>query len=260
MKTNQARSSRFSVRCSTCTPAFPTPLPAPTFLLSAFCLLLLLGTASAATRYVWQGSFSPAPPYTNWASAAHVIQNAVDAAQTGDTVRVAGGVYATGGRAVGINLLVNRVAIDRAITVQSLMGPEVTSIVGTGPPGSNAVRCVYLTYAALLAGFTLTNGATQTSDNGYPDTSGGGVWCESSSAVVSNCVLTGNSAFCGGGAWSGTLNNCTLAGNSAEWGGGARSGERNRKSSFQWEESSGMFAQSGEDFPLLSPQFPSVRK
>jgi hypothetical protein len=76
----------------------------------------------------------------------------VDAAQTGDTVWVAGGVYATGGRAVGTNLLVNRVAIDRAITVQSLMGPEVTIIQGYQLPGTTngpaAVRCVYLTSGA----------------------------------------------------------------------------------------------------------------
>ena len=63
-------------------------------------IFLMASSASAATRYVWQDSPSPAPPYTNWATAAHVIQDAVDAAQTGDTVLVAGGVYATGGRAV----------------------------------------------------------------------------------------------------------------------------------------------------------------
>ncbi len=55
-------------------------------------LLLAASAANAATRYVWQGSPSPAPPYTSWASAVHVIQEAVDAAQTGDTVWVAGGV------------------------------------------------------------------------------------------------------------------------------------------------------------------------
>jgi len=62
------------------------------------------------------------------------------------------------------------------------------------------------------------------------DRCGGGVWCESTSAVVSDCVLTGNSAYDygGGGAYSGTLNNCTLTGNSAyDNGGGASSGTLN---------------------------------
>ena len=40
-------------------------------------IFLLAGSASAATRYVWQDSPSPAPSYTNWATAAHVIQDAV---------------------------------------------------------------------------------------------------------------------------------------------------------------------------------------
>src|SRR6266436_6097477 len=44
---------------------------------------------------------------------------------------------------------------------------------------------VLVTNGASLYGFTLTNGFAQGS---Y----GGGVWCESASAVVSNCVLSGN--------------------------------------------------------------------
>ena len=78
-------------------------------------IFLMASSALATTRYVWQDSPSPAPPYTNWTTAAHVTQDAVDAAQTGDTVRVAGGVYATGGRAV-YGTMTNRVAIVRAIT------------------------------------------------------------------------------------------------------------------------------------------------
>jgi hypothetical protein len=207
--------------------AFPAPLPAPcpplTFLLSVFCFLLSLASASAATRYVWQDSPSPGPPHTNWTTAAHVIQHAVDAAQTGDTVLVAGGVYATGGRAV-YGSMTNRVAIDRAITVESLMGPEVTIIQGYQVPGTitgdGAIRCVYLTNGASLSGFTLTNGATLWDDYRGED-SGGGMWCESTNALVSNCVVVGNSAsWQGGGAVMGTLNSCTLTGNSAGYGGG----------------------------------------
>ncbi|HZM11975.1 MAG TPA: hypothetical protein VFC15_17335, partial [Candidatus Limnocylindrales bacterium] len=44
---------------------------------------------------------------------------------------------------------------------------------------------------------------------------------ESQTAVVSNCVVTGNSAGLGGGAFGGTLTDCTLVGNSAQDGGGA---------------------------------------
>jgi len=51
--------------------------------------------------------------------------------------------------------------------------------------------------------------------------SGGGVWCESASAMVSNCVLTGNAAQYGGGAYWGTLAHCAISQNHAYSGGGA---------------------------------------
>ena len=74
---------------------------------------------------------------------------------------------------------------------------------------------------ARRSGFTLTNGATLTVT--YPTTresSGGGLWCESASEVASNCLVVGNSALYGGGAYQGTLNNCMLIGNWAHYGGG----------------------------------------
>src|SRR5262249_39287825 len=74
---------------------------------------------------------------------------------------------------------------------------------------------------AVLVGFTLTNGATLAASDFIPDHSGGGVWCEPIGAVISNCVLIGNSAVQGGAAFDGVLNNCALIDNSATLGGGA---------------------------------------
>ena len=89
-------------------------------------VLLAPVALDADTHYVWQSSPSPASPFTNWATAAHVIQDAVDASSNGDTVWVAGDVYSTGRQAV-YGTMTNRVTVDRAITLLSLMGPEVTA-------------------------------------------------------------------------------------------------------------------------------------
>lgn len=156
---------------------------------------------------------------TSWATAKLTIQAGVDAASAGDTVWVSNGVYAAGGRTGPGSLLTNRVTIDKPIAVQSVHGPEATIIQGSGGwLADDAVRCVYLGTNATLIGFTLTNGQTRM----YDDNSGGGIWSEAS-GVVSNCTLTGNMAFYGGGAHGGTLFDCLLAGNEAEeQGGGAR--------------------------------------
>jgi hypothetical protein len=88
---------------------------------------------------------------------------------------------------------------------------------------------VYLAAGAVLSGFTLTNGATCRGNDTSTlrESCGGGVWCEASSTTVTNCVLSGNAAWRGGGANGGTLNGCILSGNSAWWGGGANGGTLN---------------------------------
>ncbi len=191
--------------------------------LTIITLLLAVSSLSGATHYVSLGSTNPAPPYTNWVTAATNIQDAVNTASVGDDILVSDGVYQTGVTTVyGMR---NRVAVTKPVAVRSVNGPAITVIVGD-PNRSSAMRCVYLTNGAVLAGFTLTNGSTQYFADSSTNQSGGGVWCESASAVVTNCVLSGNLAYNnGGGACSGTLTNCVLSGNSAyNSGGGAYSG------------------------------------
>jgi hypothetical protein len=154
-------------------------------------------------HYVDVNSTNATPPYTNWATAATNIQDAVDAAVAGDDVVVTNGLYATGGRDL------NRVKVDKSLSVSSVNGPQLTTIVGA------LNRCAYLTNSTTLSGFTLTNGSAYV---------GGGVYCESPTAVVSNCVIVGSLAQrSGGGAYGGRLNNCMLVGNVANdlYGGGA---------------------------------------
>lgn len=190
------------------------------------CGVVLFGavSVSAATRYVSIGNATPAAPFTSWATAATNIQAAVDAAVAGDEIVVTNGVYDAGATLVyGMS---NRVAVTKPVTVRSVNGPGVTTIQGYQVPGvfngASAVRCVYLTHNSMLAGFTLTGGATQTAGNQFTDFPAGGVWCEGVTAVVSNCVIINNRAKdTGGGAYSGTLINCQLIGNYAYNGGGA---------------------------------------
>ncbi len=216
---------------------------------------LLAQTASAATFYVDVNSFMPMPPYSDWLTAANNIQDAIDAASPGDLILVNDGIYSSGGATVNNSAQTNRVAVNKAVTIQSVNGPNVTVIEGGGVWDLNAgVRCVYLASGATLNGFTLTLG--RNSSIGYEEyTTSGGVYCESITSTVSNCVITDNeddsgyltdgsaaaepmvarsnnctltnniSVYVGGGAADCTLNNCVLTGNwVASAGGGAGAG------------------------------------
>jgi hypothetical protein len=189
---------------------------------SAWLLLvassLVPSLALATVRHVNLNNSSPVLPYTNWATAATNIQDAIDAASPGDQILVTNGVYQTGGRAIGSFDVTNRVALTKAVAITSVNGPAVTVIQGSQASGTNAVRCAYLTNGAALVGFTLTNGASGVGN--YMN--GGGVSCASASAVVSNCLLIGNYAVgTGGGASRGTLVGCVLTRNQTDGGGGA---------------------------------------
>lgn len=180
-------------------------------------LLFSAPLSNGATLYVNVNSTNPLPPFTDWSIAAIRIQDAVDAASAGDEILVTNGTYATGGRVI-TGTLTNRVAVDKTLTLRSVNGPMFTEIRGYQVPGitnsTGAVRGVYLTNNAVLAGFTIAGGATL--DAGDPSqTHGGGIWCESNSVIITNCVLRNNSARrYGGGSYGGTLLDCVVASNS----------------------------------------------
>lgn len=200
----------------------------PPFLPWFASVLLLAGNHSllAATHYVDLNSANPVSPFTSWATAATNIQDAVDAAVSGELVLVTNGIYATGGHK-WVDSGTNRVTLTNSITLQSVNGPAVTWIEGRRVSGSggalaNAVRCVGIGGSAVLSGFTLTNGSGGLGN--YP--SGGGVAAIrtiTAASLVTNCIITDCVATnsTGGGASRVNLANCVLIRNSASSGGGA---------------------------------------
>ncbi len=194
---------------------------------AALITLSIVAVASAqTTRYVNGSNQSPLAPYTSWETAATRIQDAVDAAQNGDTVLVTNGVYDAGGR-VMYGSMMNRVAINKAVTVRSVNGADVTTIKGKGPLGDAAVRCAYVGASATLDGFTLREGHTRTGGDGPRERSGGGAWCDVGS-VMRNCIIVACAASNNGGGAAGadtptgggTLYDCVISGNSAGGNGG----------------------------------------
>ncbi|MEI6195182.1 MAG: hypothetical protein WCS42_12715, partial [Verrucomicrobiota bacterium] len=184
-------------------------------------IALLSLPAPAAVRYVNLNNPSPVAPYASWATAATNIQDAIDTGAPGDQVLVTNGVYNVGARVV-FGALSNRVVVDKPMTVRSVNGPLVTAIQGWLTNNDSAVRCVYLTNGAALTGFTLANGSTRSDGDWDREVSGGGVWCESAQAFITNCIFYGNTApNVGGGAYGGTLVDCLFTNNSAGYSGGA---------------------------------------
>jgi hypothetical protein len=185
----------------------------------------LASRAFATTHYVDAGGTNPISPFTDWSTAATNIQDVINAANTNDRILVTNGLYQLSGY--------NPVAyVTKTLTLQSVNGPSVTVI-----DGQSSKQCVILVSGAVISGFTIKNGSAA---------SGGGIRCQASDSLVTNCVIAGNSSFdtsqggggiysgtaincvisnntalhSGGGAYSSTLINCILSGNSARVGGG----------------------------------------
>ena len=151
-------------------------------------------------HYVNTNNSTPVPPYLTWETAAANIQDAVDVAYNGGKIFVTNGTY----------LLSSQIDVPWNLTIQSVNGPENTII-----DGNNSVRCFNLyNNNTIVSGFTITNG------NAGWEQYGGGIRCSDTTPTVANCVISGNSAYSGGGTYYGSVNNCAISGNSAGDGGG----------------------------------------
>ncbi|MBU0754011.1 MAG: right-handed parallel beta-helix repeat-containing protein [Planctomycetes bacterium] len=148
-----------------------------------------------------------------------IIQEAIDAAQDGDTVCVKPGVYVE-----------NIDFSGKAITVKSCAGPYAT-IIDAGDPidpllGSAVVFMNGEGKNSMLIGFTLTHG-TGSYVQLYPgySYSGGGIYLKKACPVIKNCIFRDNQAREGGGVLINDaepeLIDCIFLNNFAEDNGGA---------------------------------------
>ena len=202
--------------------------------------------------------------------AAKSLQNALSNATlvAGDRVVALPGTYRTGKMIQdGDYAVCSRAVVPEGVTLESRDGKASTIIEGAqalvkddAPSsydvkglGADAIRCVLLKSGASLRGFTLTNGWTRATKNGAvnhsdADTCGGGVWCAGTECRVEDCLMTGNGAYRGAGAFGGFCLNCEFVDNYAYYGGGASSNCRNHgclsygNTAASWSVNSGLFA------------------
>lgn len=153
------------------------------------------------------------------------IQDAINAASSGDTILVAPGVYKEGGKRN--DYIMNRVYLDKDVTIQATGTKEETHIVGRRDTtanglGPNAVRCVAVDVGhsftgAFVRGFTIRDGAT-TTDSAGSASAGGGFYGKGNATraylvdcVVSNCVARDGGGVYGGVAIRTQIADCTCS-------------------------------------------------
>jgi parallel beta-helix repeat protein len=159
----------------------------------------------------------------SWALAKQTVQAGIDAAAAlGGEVWVATGTYNERINLRAFALVYGGFAGTE--TQRSQRSYRTSDTVLNGGQGGSVVCAVGCGYqVSLLDGFTIRNGTgTFTSEGDY---TGGGIFCDYCSPIISNNIITANSAFNGGGIGcllysSPLFVNNTISGNSATNAGG----------------------------------------
>ncbi|MFA7368854.1 MAG: choice-of-anchor Q domain-containing protein, partial [Kiritimatiellales bacterium] len=129
------------------------------------------------------------PPFSSWATAATNIQAALDAAQPGDVVMAAGGIYSgEGNRNIRFN--------GKAVTLCSQHG-SWQSIIDCEYTARGFIFDGGETNDSVLAGFTIWRG--QIPADGETSAFGGGIFCSNASPRIAGCRLLENDGNYGRG-------------------------------------------------------------
>ncbi len=148
------------------------------------------------------------------------IQDALDAANAGDTVWVRDGFVCDSGLRVANSGSHNRLDIAKSVTLRSVSGTREGAFTVVGAPdttapqdelgrGPNGIRCINVSAPnTVIIGCVLTNGFTKSND--AAGAYGGGIYLGAANCLVSNCLFTACAACAGGALSSGSPGN-TLA-------------------------------------------------
>lgn len=175
-------------------------------------MVLFWGAAYCAAETIYVDVNGPNDPGTGrYEDPFRRIQDAIDLADTNDTVIVAEGHY------------YENLSIDSDNIILTSTGPNNPDIVANTIIDGNDTGSV-ITFADIEGSETLISGFTIT--GGYANY-GGGIYClNNSSPSISNCTIAGNWADdYGGGIYcfnnsNPTVTNCIIIENSADYGGG----------------------------------------
>jgi len=159
-------------------------------LLSVSMAISFQTRVAADDHYAARNGQAPSSPYSTWATAASNIQDAVNAANTNDTVWVGAGRYTAPANAVFL-LGTNIVFIDKPMMLRSSNGVPADTVLDGG--GVNRAAVFWITNNMTsspsgLDGFTVSNC--------YATNMGGGILFYQKFAVwtaeVRNCVIADN--------------------------------------------------------------------